>query len=102
MPCLWKNTPVMSTQKTITLHLDEREYEQLEAAARRKGMEPAALLRSLVDDVLDDVLDDPERRKQAMNDALEALDRLAATMPPFDVEKLVREGRDELDQRSMH
>ena len=92
----------MDTHKTINLHLAPGEYELLEAVARRKGMAPDVLVRSLVDDALnDDALNDPERRKQAMYDALDALDKLASTMPAFDAEKLVREGREELEQRSM-
>lgn len=95
----------MDTQKTIILHLEPREYEQLEAAARRKGMAPDVLVRSLVEDALnDDVLNDPERRKQAMYDALDVLDRLAGMtrgLPEVDAVQIVREGREELERRSI-
>jgi hypothetical protein len=36
----------MDTPDTITIQLDDREYEHLEAAARRKGMAPDVLVRS--------------------------------------------------------
>ena len=91
----------MSTQKTITIHLDEDDYERLEAEARRKGMQPDVLVESYVHGALPGNEDDAEHRRQQMLGALEEFDRLAATMPPFDAEKLVREGREELERRSM-
>jgi hypothetical protein len=102
---LCNNSVIMNAQKTITLHLEPREYEQLEAAAHRKGMAPDVLVRSLIDDALrDDVFNDPERYKQAMYDALEALDRLAEMrqdLPEVDAVQIVREGREELERRSI-
>ena len=97
---LCNNSATMDTPNTITIQLDDREYKHLEAAARSKGMAPDVLVRSLVDDAIrDEILNDPERRKQAMSDALDALDKLAARMPAFDAEKLIREGREELEER---
>lgn len=91
----------MSTQKTITVHLDTHEYEQLEAEARRKGMGPDALVQSYVHRALKSGHEDVEQRRREMLKALEDLDQIAAEMPPFDAEKLVREGREELERRSI-
>lgn len=92
----------MSTQRTITIQFDDREYERLLAAARRKGTSPEALLRFLVHDVLHESEEnDPERRKR---EALAALDRLAELtrdLPEIDAVQIVRDGRDELEQRSI-
>lgn len=92
----------MSTQRTITIEFDDSEYERLEEAARRRGTSPEALLRFLVDDALHEAAEnDPERRKR---EALAALDRLAELtrdLPEIDAVQIVREGRDELEQRSI-
>ena len=95
----------MDTPNTITIQLDDREYKHLEAAARSKGMAPDVLVRSLVDDALrEDIFNDPEQYKQAMYDALEALDRLAEMrqgLPEVDAVQIVRKGREELERRSI-
>jgi len=95
----------MDTPDTITIQLDDREYEHLEAAARRKGMAPDVLVRSLVDDALkENILNDPEPRKQAMHDARDGLDKLTEmrhSLPEVDAVQIVREGRDEFDRRSI-
>ena len=91
----------MSTQKTITIHLDEHDYERLEAEARRKGLQPDALVQSYVQGALPDNDQDIKHRRQQMQRALELFDRLAETMPPFDAEQLMRESREELERRSI-
>lgn len=90
----------MSNQKTITIHLDEDDYQRLEAEARRRGLEPDVLVQDYVHSALP-VGRSTEHRKQQMQKALEEFDRLAASMPPFDAEQLVRESRDELERRSL-
>lgn len=91
----------MSTKKAITIHLDTAEYEQLQAAARRTGMQPDALARSYVHTALQQEQPDAEQRKQEMLEALKELDEIAARMPPFDAEKLARESREDLERRSV-
>lgn len=96
-----KNTGIMSAQKIITVHLEADDYNRLETEARRQGMEPEALVQTYVHAVLHSQQAESEQRKQAMLDALDRFDQIAAGTPPFDAEEVARESRKDLERRSL-
>lgn len=91
----------MSTQKTITIHLDEDAYQRLEAEARRKGLEPDVLVESYVHGALPRQQDDAEERKQRALDALDRLAKIRVNLPEIDAVQIARESREELERRSI-
>lgn len=96
----------MSTTKSVTVRLDPEEYERLEAEAKLFGVSPHTLARNYVRAGLtgNHAIAAEDKRRAG----LEALKRLAALRsrlreagyPSVDAVQLVREGRDELEQRS--
>ena len=93
---------------TVSVQLHAADYERLESAARQLGLSPDVLVRAYVRAGLrggatEDAMEQ-ERRRQA---GLDALDRLAALRedlrgdgyPSVDAVQIVREGREELEQR---
>jgi hypothetical protein len=75
--------------------LKQETYEALEAEAERRHVAPDDLADELVRHQLT-----PDGTR--MKAALEAADRLVASMPPIEVDavQLVREGREELERRT--
>lgn len=93
----------MSVPTTILVQLDADEYDRLAAEAHRRGVEPDTLAHDFIHAALP-VESDAERTRRR---GLEALDRLAQLRadlrrdgsPTVDAEKLIRDGRDELEAR---
>lgn len=89
--------------KTITVRLDPAEYERLEAEAKRLGTSQGALARDFVRDCLK-ARETPEERKRRTLEVLDRLEMLRAELrragyPTVDAVELVRQGREELEQR---
>lgn len=89
--------------RAITLRLDEANYRQLAAVAKRQGTAPEALAAAYVRAGLaGDEKDVADRRRAA---GLAALRGLAAfrerllDVGPIDVVQLVQEGRQDLERR---
>jgi hypothetical protein len=96
----------MSAATTIHVQLDADDYDRLAAEARRRGMQPDRLVHDLIHAAFPDNETDAERTTRIGLDALDRLAELRANLrrdgyPTVDVEQLVRDGRDELDARSM-
>jgi predicted DNA-binding protein len=90
-------------KKAITVRLDPADYERLEAEAKRLGMSPGTLARDFVRDCLKEIETGDERKRRAL-EVLDRLEKLRAELrragyPAVDAVKLVREGREELEQR---
>lgn len=93
----------MSTTTAITIRLDKVDYDRLLAEAERRGVPPESVAGDIVHESLH-AESLPEATNERIERTLRALDELAeltANMPPIDVVQIVREGRDELEQRGM-
>lgn len=94
----------MSTQ-TITLQLEPTDYEHLANEARRLGTTPGHLAQSYVRAGLADRrVADVEQGREAGRVALKGLAAVRARLPqtgPIDIAQLLREGRDELERRTV-
>lgn len=94
----------MSTTKAITLRLKPADYESLEAEARRIGVSPGTLARVYVRaGLLADDGAEVERRRRVGLGAIQGLAALRARLSesgPVDIVELIRDGREELDQRT--
>ena len=94
----------MSTQTTILVQPGPDEYNRLAADARRRGVPPDALARDLLRASLPADEDDTADARRAGLEALKHFAELRAVLrregyPSVKSEKLVREGRDELEAR---
>lgn len=78
-----------------TVRLDEGASAALEAEAERRQLAPDALATELVRERL------PAGGTSEMAEALAALEAVRRRMPEVDAVQLVREGREELERRSL-
>lgn len=90
----------MAAMRAISVRLDPRDYDRLEAEAKRLGLPPATLVRLYVRAGLHgDGETESERRRRTGLAALDRLAALTADLPTVDAVQLVRESRRELEQR---
>jgi hypothetical protein len=92
----------MAVRKAITLRLEAKDYERLEAEAKRLGMRPGTLAQVYIRTGLAGHAETDVEKKRLLG--LEALDRLAkltADLPPIDAVEIARRSREELEQRSL-
>jgi hypothetical protein len=85
--------------KSVTVQLDPTDYSRLTAEAQRRGVATDVLARSYVRSALDETTGAVVRRE-----GLEALDHLvslAQGLPSIDAVVVAREGRDDLERRSL-
>lgn len=75
-----------------TIELQPDAYDLVMREAERRGVEPDALVDELV-------RTDLGRENGDLHAALDALAEFRAGLPPIDAVTLVREGRDELEER---
>ncbi|MBV9003304.1 MAG: hypothetical protein JOZ98_00850 [Solirubrobacterales bacterium] len=78
-----------------TIHLKPETFEALEAEATRRNVEPDALADQLVREQL------PTARAKSMREWLDEMRELRREMPNVDAVKLIREGREELERRTL-
>lgn len=87
----------MATARARVIHLSSETYEALENEAERRHVAPD----ELADEIVRTELQPAEREPGYLNDWLEKMEALSATMPAVDAVELVRQGREELEQRSL-
>ncbi len=78
-----------------TVRLDPSASAALEAEAKRRHVAPDTLAAELVRDRL------PGADSRELHEALAALEVASSRMPEVDAVQLVREGREDLDRRSV-
>lgn len=92
----------MVTKRTVVVRLDSGSFDQLAAEAERRAVPPADLARDLVVSGLNGAPEAPATAAQGALAALDWLSEFRARLPvdaEVDAARLVREGRDDLDQR---
>lgn len=94
----------MTTNSVITVHLEPREREQLEAEAERRGLSTSALVREYVRAGLPVCEADMDERRRRGREALRRLAALRSELrqagyPSVDGVELARQVREELDER---
>ncbi|HMM43070.1 MAG TPA: hypothetical protein PKA95_14325 [Thermomicrobiales bacterium] len=95
----------MSTTHTITISLDDEEYDRLTSEARRRSIQPEALAREYIHQNLPEESEEAGDVLQRTMAALEELrsireDARRRGYPALDAVEVVREGRRELEERS--
>lgn len=95
----------MSTTRAITLRLDPTDYDRLATEAGRLGLSPGTLARVYVRLGLAGNGDSAAARsRDAGRATLQGFAALRERLPdarPVDVVQLIREGREELDRRTL-
>jgi hypothetical protein len=90
---------------SLTVELENGQVDRLQEEAARRGMTVSGLVASIVAEHVAALEPTAEEKKQRMLAALDTLDRLREDMQarvgPIDAEKLVREGREELERRGL-
>jgi hypothetical protein len=90
---------------SLTVELENVQVDRLQEEAARRGMTVSGLVASIVAEHVAALEPTAEEKKQRMLAALDTLDRLREDMQarvgPIDAEKLVREGREELERRGL-
>ena len=81
------------------MRLEADEYARLEAEAARLGIGPEALARDYVRAGLWDGETEAQRKRRIGLEAVDRLAKLTADLPPIDAVELMRESREELEQR---
>ncbi len=87
--------------KTVVVRLEEEDYELLRRRARALGVRPGTAARILLkaDLAWQNGGHEAEERKRRGLDALDRLREIASRSPRLSAVELVREGRDELEDR---
>ncbi len=83
------------TTKALVLRLPPDDFARLETEARKLGVRPGTAARILLRERLNT---DAELRSRRMA-AIEALGEISRRVQDFDAVRIVREGRDELEER---
>ena len=86
----------MSESKTLTIQLSAEDSASLEAEAKRLNLPLEVLASIMLRDRLAQVKPQIDPRK-----ALQGLVEIGRNLPPVDVVKLVRSGRQELEERGI-
>lgn len=86
----------MSESKTLTIQLTAEESDRLEAEAKRLNLSPEALATIMLRERLAQVKPQIDPRE-----ALLGLVEIGRNLPPVDLVKLVRYGREELEERGI-
>jgi hypothetical protein len=91
---------------SLTLQLDSEQINQLEQEAARRGVSVNELVAQILAEHVPLSAPTAEEKKRRALEALEELDRLREAMrargaPPIDAVALVREGREELERRTL-
>lgn len=80
-----------------TVHLKPETFQALEAEAERRRVAPD----ELADELVREQLPRPKREPGYLDNALDRLDELSKTMPEIDPVEVIRQGRDELEERAL-
>jgi hypothetical protein len=92
--------------KKLTIELNSQQMERLQQEAAERGIGISDLVAGLLAEHIASMEPSPEERKQRMLAALEKLERMREAMiargvPPIDAVELVRQGREELERRTL-
>jgi pantothenate kinase len=86
---------MINESRTLTIELSARDWQQLEAEARKVNQSKEMVVLHILQERL---------QSKPIEETLDALGQLSAIgdrQAPFDAEQLIREGREELAQRSI-
>jgi len=83
--------------KTITIEIPAEDWKYLEWEAEKFKMTPEAIAAKMINLYLPR----PEGKHMTPKEALESLRKLTEDLPPVDTVKLVRESREQLEQRGI-
>jgi hypothetical protein len=82
--------------KTVRVELDDETYARLERRAKRLGVDAQAAARTAV---CEQLAAEPSEEPSDLEAILNELDRITSTLPEVEVVELIREARDELEER---
>jgi hypothetical protein len=82
--------------KSVHLELDDETYAQLERRAKRLGVDTQAAARTAV---CEQLATEPSDEPNDIEAILDELDRITSKLPEVDVVEIIREAREEIEER---